>query len=125
MRPQSVVNFEILFVSSIVLGSIVSVLTWDKNVDGLSFEALLVAEIIGMLAYIALALWASRKGSNIARWIILVIIVLGFLGIWLNLSEIGQMGPIVVFTIPVYMVLQIAANLFLWSSGAQPWFEKS
>jgi len=125
MRPQAIANFEILFVISIVLGSAVSILTWDANVNEASFEATLVGEILGALVYTALALWAARKGSNIARWLTAGLIVLGFIAIALSVPEISEMGPIVAFTIPVYMVLQIAASIFLFSSDARPWFQRS
>lgn len=124
MRPQAIVHFEILYSISIVLSLLVTVLTWDQDADGLGVEAGIAGELLGALIYVGLMLWASQKGSNIARWIITVIFVIGFIFIVQSIPEIQEMGPIIAFTLPVHIVIQFAAIMFLFSSDAQPWFHK-
>ncbi len=127
MRPPAIVHFEILFVISIVFSAVVSMLTWDDYdyIVEFSFEITLVAEILAAALYIALTLWASRGGSNVARWIIVLCTVVGFMAIYMVLPDFNEMRPIMAFSAPAYAVLKFAAIYFLFSSDARTWFENS
>lgn len=80
MRPQSIVRFEQLYLSKIVLGVIASV--WGLSAirraasgmlsSGLVTGALVVGLVVGLAIELTLLHFVVRRASDIARWIVVL-----------------------------------------------------
>jgi len=73
MRPQAIVNFERLFLASILLSVVPLALIASE-------EGALAEMIVGiglMLLSVALVLLASRRRSNVARWVLAILTAIG------------------------------------------------
>src|SRR3989442_657680 len=92
MRPASIVNFERLYWASILLGLLVTYLSWDATVaaihlqPGVQLGQGFVAAIAVVGIAIQLVLWyfIARQPSLVVKWIFVVLFALGVLGVIYN-----------------------------------------
>ena len=135
MRPSSIIQFERLFLGSIVLGLVNNALTWHDLVNAVGANpdlqrlgvtpSAMIGVVIGLLALgivINLVLWflVARRGSNIAKWILTVLTALGIVS--MMVSGLGHQG----LTLPMVLTLaalalQIAAIFELFRRDAVEW----
>lgn len=115
MRPSAIVNFERLFVASLVLGAANLLLLGEPGAE------LPLIEIATLALPLVLALFASRGRSNAARWILSVLTVLGFPAlIYVYLTGNGlDLGWVVSFLVAA---LQLGAVGLLFTKPASAWF---
>src|SRR6476620_11675984 len=100
MRPNSIVNFERIVIVSILLGIVSSFLTrakMDAMMAGkphLSSSTTLGIQIVLILLYLVLIYFISRKGSPVAKWIYVVLCVLGLIAGVFALPLMAQLGTV-------------------------------
>ena len=124
-RPKSVVTFERLSIASLILGIPMTALTYDLYVSATVRPAMIFTiQGITILVMIALILWASRRRSNIARWIWSLMFVVGVLFYIPSLIQFYKLGiPGVISTIQV--ALQAAGVYFLmFPAASREWFRR-
>lgn len=129
MRPKTIVTFEILSLVAVALGIFVVFLDWDgivaqaqSKVLGSGIEA---AVAILVLVYVAilvlLILLASRRASNVARWLLALIVV-----VELVFTVPGLGATLAAGTIGLVSTLQLAmmsvAVVLLFVPASRPWF---
>lgn len=132
MRPASITMFDRLFIGSLVLGLLNTALSYGSVMEQLKADPA-VAEmgmatpgfLIGAAAFgygISLLLWffISKKASNVAKWILTVLTVLGALMIPLSITATPLVETIITL---VLTALQLAAVWFLFRPDAKVWFE--
>ena len=127
--PSNVAWFEQLMYGSLVVGVVLSVLTWTQNVaqarpfGGASFVLLVQ---VSVLAFMILFIWlTARRRKNWARWLLLIVFVLGFPLFFPALVKMLRFDP-VVGTLNLTQVLAQAVALFVVFSGdARDWFQQS
>lgn len=132
MRPQSILNFEKLYLGSLVIGVINYALSYDQVMADLQSDPA-VAElglassgfVLAMAAFgwgISLLFWyfIARRASNIAKWILVVITAIGLLAIPGTLSELA--GLALVLTL-LTTVVQLVAIAMLFRADAKRWLE--
>ncbi len=124
MRPPAIVHFEIIFLISLPLSALMSFIMYEQDFMGMMSDSEIAIDSVVSLIYVAMALWASRFGSNFARWIFTIVTIIGIIGFALTIDEIRRMGPVMVFSTPAYIVLQTAMIIFLFTSDARSWFRK-
>ncbi|MEP3224775.1 MAG: hypothetical protein ABJO01_02280 [Parasphingorhabdus sp.] len=127
MRPQSIIIFERLFLTSLVLGMINAFLTWDVTMTALAADpttaTLGVGFIYGVLAFsfvINILLWffIARKASKVAKWILIVFFVIGLAGLPSSLTSL----PILNAAIAVAITVMQGIGLFLlFRTDAKKW----
>jgi isoprenylcysteine carboxyl methyltransferase (ICMT) family protein YpbQ len=134
MRPESIVNFERFYVAGIVVGLVNTAVSWndmkaeiasDAAVAGMG-NGVLVATV-GFTFLIQLLFWylIARCASNIAKWIMIVLFVVGLLFIIPMLfGSIPVSGGTIglLFTIAI-TVLQGYAIYFLFKPDAVAWLK--
>ena len=114
MRPKAINIFELLFGAGLVVGM---ANFWLLG-TGASF-----INVAPFLISLALGLWASRGRSNVARWILAVMSILGVLGeIWLAARGYGEAAGGVLGLVAT--VLQLGAVAMLFTPGARGWFAR-
>ena len=134
MRPSSIVRFDRLYLASIAVGLVGNILEWPltiarlaENPDTAALGSTATVAAGGMIAVgvvVALLLWffIARRGSNIARWILVVFTVFAIGSLAIGFSSgavILDAGGIVRI---VAVALQTAAIVFLFRPDAAPWF---
>lgn len=77
-RPASIIWFERIMFGTLALGAIQVWLLWPSivNVAGPAF--ILTVEAVVLTFFAVLTLLVSRRRSNVAKWILIVLAVVGF-----------------------------------------------
>ncbi|WP_294326725.1 hypothetical protein [uncultured Sphingomonas sp.] len=134
MRPSSIVRFDRLYLASISVGLIGNILEWPltmarlaENPDTAALGSTAAVAAGGMIAIgvvIALLLWffIAQRGSNVAKWILVVFTVFAIGSLVLGFTTgavILDAGGIVRL---VAVALQTAAVAFLFRPDAAAWF---
>ena len=118
MRPASIVNFERLFLASVVLG-VAGLLLFAVPNDSLPLLE------IGVLAVtLVLVLLVSRKRSNPVRWILSVLTVVGVLMLLYSLVRGDGLDTASALSL-VSSALQLGGVALLWTQSARDWFAGS
>lgn len=125
MRPQSVERFELLFLMSLGLGVVMAALNFDQVAATAGAGFVLIVTATTLLVMVGLVLWASRKGSNIARWILLVFAVLGAVAYVPTVPQLWAENLILPLVSAVQILLQVAGIYFVFRPDAKPWFQKT
>lgn len=124
MRPSAIVNFERLFLASSALGLAVLVLQGGAGM-GVDPTWVIAAGVVAVGITVALAFWASRGRSNLARWLLAAVAVYGLLTTGLGIGralgagdgfELGDLLNVAA------VLLQGAAVAMLFTKPARDWF---
>ena len=130
-RPQSIVNFERCYLGAFVLGLVNTALAWSATSAAFAGSPqaammgswfLTATTLIGFAITLALWYFIARKGSAVAKWIAVVFMVLGLIGVAITLLTgtfpAGVSGTIGIIT----TMLQVIAVTFLFKPDAKIWF---
>jgi hypothetical protein len=130
MRPKSIVNFERIVILSILLGIVSSFVTRAKmeammaGKPHLSSNTTLGIQIVLILLYLVLIYFISRKGSPVAKWIYVVLCVLGLVFGLLALPVMMQIGTLPLVIAVVQYALSIASLWMLFRPDSKAWFSE-
>ena len=131
-RPPSIVRFEQLYFISFALNLLAIALSWRVQEAALATNPQL-AQIPWFLPVaavvrigIALLLWwfVARRGSVVAKWIVVVFAVFGGFGLLAALYGLvlGSLGPITALVSIASAALYIWAAVLLFRPDARLWF---
>ena len=118
MRPASIILFGRLYAIAILAGLIANVIALFAGTETMLRAALFTS--------INVALWylIARRGSVIAKWIFVVLIVLATAGagvsVYYHLLAAGIRGMLAAITIG----LEIACVILVFRPDARAWFRK-
>lgn len=128
MRPKAIVQFEWVYIASLLIGMLSTYLTADRNAaqmanGGVAFSAsaIIIMSWVFSAIGLALALLASRKASNVARWIVIVFAALGIVSFPFAIPALPTMGPVAVLAVSQF-VLSIVTIYLLLRPDAKAWF---
>lgn len=132
MRPKSIIMFDRFYLASLALGVINFFVGYEATMAlmeaepgsaelGLAGPGILWGSFAFGMA-ISLLLWflISRKANNIARWILVVLAVIGVIGLPFSL---GQLPPLQLVGSLVITAVNLLAVYFLFRPDAKAWFE--
>ncbi|QDH33320.1 hypothetical protein [Porphyrobacter sp. YT40] len=132
MRPASIIRFEQIILGSLALGIVNTVLSYDTTMAqieadpgmtelGMSGPGFLIGSVVIGFG-ISLLLWffVSRRASTVAKWILVVLTLIGLLSVPLALFDVPFVQAAITF---VTAVMQLAALWFLFRPDANAWFE--
>lgn len=134
MRPPSIVKFDQLYLAIIVIGVIGFAVNWESAMTQIKANPGLsqlgwsgAGVLIGMYAFsitISLLIWyfISRRASNIARWILVVLTVYGLISLPFSLFLVALPLASLIIAI-VSAALQAAMVWFLFRPDAAAWFK--
>ncbi len=134
MPPPSITRFSRLFLISVGIGLINTVLSFSKTqamlaADPEMAELGLGSGFIMSIAFIGLAipllLWffIARRASNFSKWILVVLTGLGLLMMPSTLSSADQIGYVWLFLAIAVTALQLMAIYYLFRADAREWLE--
>jgi hypothetical protein len=121
MRPVGIVGFERLFILSLLIGIVQCVLGWNDAVVviGSAAVVLTIEILIGILALL-LVFFISRRRSNVAKWIMIGIFLIGLPGLFHLL--IWRPVNVSVLLSVIQVVLEGIALGLLFNPSARSWF---
>ena len=116
MRPKSMMWFDIAFLGSLVAQGASLAVAWEANRGQLP--------VFGTGIAVSLLLWffVSHWGSNVARWLLALLVgaqVLVTASALLSAAFWSSPGGLL---IALSLVLQVAAIVFLFRPETRPWF---
>jgi hypothetical protein len=123
-RPRSVRYFELLMYASVLVGIAIPLTKYREFItpefldSGFLFLLLLPASLI-LLRLVLIFLAAHRK-ANWARFVLLVLFLGSFLGIF---GLVGSSDPVFIALNVGRIILEFTAFCFVFSSSANKWFE--
>lgn len=130
MQPNSIIRFEQLFLLSLLLGLVNSIMKFHATVAQLrqdpalaEMDSEVAIALIAISLLVPLVLWyfVARRGSNIAKWILVVVTAIGLAVI---LPSLPAMTPSSLIATIVMTGLQLAAIAFLFRSDAVAWLQR-
>ncbi len=137
MRPESIIKFERLYLGALVVGVVNAVLSWSSTqaymandpalaASGLGSGFLISTIVIGFAIPLLLWYFIAKRGSNIAKWILVVLFGLGLISMVLSFSTMMAMnGTIGVIGALLTTALQAGAVYMLFQPDAAEWLKSS
>jgi formate-dependent nitrite reductase membrane component NrfD len=127
MRPKSIVNFERTVLASLALSVLGSAVSWERASTMAADAGLGTGYLIGVAAFTLvltlLLLWfIARKGSPIAKWIYVVVAVLGFIGGVASIGQVLEYGALSAGITILSYILSALSLWFLFRPDANAWF---
>ena len=131
MRPESIRKFDLFYLGSIALSLVVVFLGYDSALQQAQAQAagsgveVGSGMLVGSLAFgllLALLLWylTSRKGFAIAKWILVLLFLLGLVG--LPGAFAGGLTTLEIISL-AGTALQAIAIWYLFQPDASAWFK--
>lgn len=131
MRPKSIVNYEYCYLGAVLLGIVVTAMTWSANNATQEVE-----QIRGMLGAsflpifyvfvytLSLALWyfTARAPNAVAKWIVVGWFVLSLIGFGMAMAAGNLPNDLPGFVAVAALVLNAAAVWMLFRPDARAWF---
>lgn len=133
MRPVSIKRFEILYLGAALVGLINTALSWNTasaqvaqsspGAEAIAVPLLVGGTLISLLITGLLWYFTARRGSNIARWIVVIFFAIGVLSLIVTVPSgrfpTGLQGVIAIAS----FVMQAAAVVMLFQRDAVAWFK--
>jgi hypothetical protein len=131
MRPHSILMFERLFLGSLALSTVASVLAYDDVLAELERDPAMAqlglggGFLVGMLALgmaIFVLLWflIARKASRVAKWILVVFVAVGLASLAVSLADSFTPDVNTLLSLSSY-ALEVAAVVYLFHADAVAW----
>ena len=133
MRPISIIRFDQAYLSALAVGLVNTALTFEKTSTELARDpssaqlGLGTGFLFAMLGFsfgLTLLLWflVSRRASNVAKWIVVVLTSAGVLMGLASLMNLAAFGGLELALMLLGMGLQLTALYFLFRRDAREWF---
>ena len=127
MRPRSIVLFERVVILGILLGVAGSVLNWGRTLAAVRQFGFGAGFVIGVQAasivlVLLLVYFIARKASTVAKWIFVVLVLLGVLNILRGAGLLLSMGPSALLSV-AQMLIQLFAVWLLFRPDSAAWFD--
>ena len=136
IRPQSIVRYERIYLSSFVLGLVASALNWSNRATVLAANPVLAGRIWVLWATlvagiaVSLTLWyfTARRPSVVAKWIVAIFAIWGAVIALSSIYAIYRLatmqmgvGPAAIVVL-IANILYIVAPILLFRPDAAQWF---
>ena len=131
MRPASIVNFERLYLGALVVGLINTVLTFEATLaevraqpgaETMGSTIFYISLAIGFLIPVLLWYFVARRASVVAKWIVVVLFLVGIAGFLIGISQPTAPNGIALILGIVSMLMQAGAVWMLFRPDAKAWF---
>lgn len=139
IRPPSIVKFQWLYLASVVLGLLSTVLGWSQShkmlaenpvyaehPEFITIGLAMAVVVIAISIAIVMVLWwlIAFKANEVAKWILVVLTGLGFVLMLFGLFVPSPThGTIAEWTRMLSWAPAVAAIVFLFMADANAWFK--
>ncbi len=126
MRPKSILLFERLFIGNTLVSILPTFIDYSKlRADALNRGAAAAGPLIGIATILIIntLLWyfIARRGSRVAKWILVVVYAIGFLTKIPMSGRIQALGTFNSAMNALSSILSIAAIVMLFQQDARIW----
>jgi hypothetical protein len=121
--PISVKRFEQLTLGSLLLGVVVSALTFYEQTAVTPQEIVLIMQFVIFMLVGALIVFTSRKRSNIAKWIYIILFLAGTVIHIPNLAAMLSSGIAGLLSV-IQIIMQGIGIYLLFEPASKVWFAK-
>ncbi len=136
MRPASIVTFERFYLGAIVLGLVNNAVNWSQTQEimasspevaaaGLGTGFLVTTMLIGLAIPLLLWYFITRRASNIAKWILVVLFAIGLIGLLMSFTSPLMPGGLAMALGLISVALQAYAVYMLFRPDAVAWLSGS
>ena len=124
--PDQIKYFERCMLASLAIGLINSILFYSQPAEEVRGVGSVLVQLFTAATILLLVLLTSRKRSNVAKWIFLIMYALGLImyAFIPQLTEHWTQGLRGVISI-VQLLIQLAAIYFLFTPEGRAWFRKT
>lgn len=121
MRPKTIMLFELLILTTLVIGLVNSFLLIDESLKIASLSFVLIVQGGTFAIMTLLTLFVSRRRSKVAMWISILLFLFG-LPLYLKMIGEGTIEPSIVQL--VQLVLQTIAFALLFAPSSRRWMNR-
>lgn len=128
MRPKAIEQFEYVYLGQMLLSIVATYLTADKTAAMLQNSGMAVSDAMLITVqwvfsalFVGIALLASRRRSNVARWIIVVLSAFGAASFLFTIGQLPMLGRVAILAVS-QCVLSIVVLYLLFRPEAKAWF---
>lgn len=127
MRPVSMIRFEQLYLLSLAIGLLTAMFGWEQSrataqASGLGVGVVIAVQALTLALMLFLILFVSRRGSVVAKWILIALFVAGLALMAVNSQALFRGGIMAIVQIG-QILLQLTAMYFLFTPESRRWFE--
>jgi peptidoglycan/LPS O-acetylase OafA/YrhL len=122
--PKNVARFEVLAYISIAIGVITSALEYQRFSTMANPAFILLVQLFVFLIFVLFIWLIARRRKNWARWLFLILFLLGLPFYIPSLAAMIKNNPISGLLSVVQMLIQGAAIFLVFSGDAKEWFRK-
>jgi hypothetical protein len=136
MRPQSIVQFERLYILGIVLSLAASVWTFGHGAEllpaGAPPQAVAMLPwvagfgiVIGLAINLCLLFFIAHRGSEVAKWIFVILFALGVAGVLRGFGHSVVVLPLAPRLLSLcHVIIQGVCMWLMFRPDARPWFRR-
>jgi len=131
MRPPSIVNFTRVVLLSLAIGIVATWLSWDKLQEaiaatgsGMSTGMILGIQGVTIALYLLLIWFISSHGSPVAKWIYVVLCVLGLVFGLIGFRQTLAYGTLPALLAAIQYILSIISLWLLFRPDSKAWFSE-
>ena len=124
MRPRTIGLAETLFMASLVLLILGSLLTWATAVATLGFGLALGSVLAVIIVPLLLLLWATRGRSRVGAWLLAAWTVFSVWGVARQVAERSTFNLVAGLTV-VQIALMAASVILLFAGPSRAWFARA
>jgi hypothetical protein len=120
LRPKPVVAFEAMNLTTLAVGVVHSIFVWDESVAIASPAFVITIQAFSIGLVLMLTLLVSRRRSNVAKWVLIVLFLIGLPGVIVLLANGLALGSPIITVFQT--VLQAVGICLLFTPPARRWF---
>jgi hypothetical protein len=133
-RPLSIVRFEQFYIAYWLVGLVNTVMSWDRSlsiamrspaVAAMGPGFLYATTAVGLAIPLLLWFFIARRGSAIAKWILVVLFGIGILGLVFTVMSGRFPSGLSGVLAAIALVLQAIAVAMLFRPDTRSWFGES
>jgi hypothetical protein len=131
MRPPSIVNFTRVVLLSLAIGILATFLSWEKVEEavaatgsGMGTGAILGIQGVMIALYLVLIWFIHAHGSPVAKWIYVVLAVLGLVSGLVGFGQTMSYGTLPALLAAVQIILSAISIWLLFRPDSKAWFSE-
>lgn len=131
MRPPSIVNFTRVVLLSLAIGILATWLSWAKVEEavaatgsGMGTGTILGIQAVTVAIYLVLIWFIYAHGSPVAKWIYVVLSVLGLIFGLLGFSQTMGYGTVPALLAAIQLILSLVSLWLLFRPDSTAWFSE-
>lgn len=125
MRPRSIIAFERLYLISLLIAAVAAAANWDRSLSfarsfGFGPALVIFVQVIGLGLMAALIYLIARRRSVIAKWLLVLLFLVGLVILLRDLPELMR-GGLSGLVPAVQVLLQGSAVALLFTAASRAW----